>query len=62
MTAPAVSLVRCCCGVTLLRASIGTSRGDSSVSGGDTASDNEIMAPAAMVTPLEASSYIACIT
>ena len=31
------------------------------MSGGDTASDNEIMAPAAMVTPLDASSCIACI-
>ena len=42
-------------------ASTGTGRGGSSVSGGDTANDNEIMAPAAMATPLNASSCIACI-
>jgi len=41
--------------------STGTARGAGSVSGGDTASDNEIMAPAAMVTPPDASSCIACI-
>jgi hypothetical protein len=29
--------------------------------GGETANDNEIMAPAAMATPLDASSCIACI-
>jgi hypothetical protein len=30
------------------------------VSGGDTANVNEIMAPAAANTPLDASSFIAC--
>ena len=62
MAAPTVSMAGCCCDVTLPLASPGTGRGGSSVSDGDTANDNEIMAPAAMVTPLDASNRIACMT
>jgi hypothetical protein len=46
--------------MTLPLTSTGTGRGGNSVSGGDTAHVNEIMAPAAAVTPLDASSCIAC--
>jgi hypothetical protein len=60
MAAPTVSMARCGCEVTLPLTSTGIGRGGTSVSGGDTANDNEIMAPAAMVTPLDASSRIAC--
>ena len=48
--------------LTLPLTSPGPGRGGSSVSDGDTANDNEIMAPAAMVTPLDASNRIACMT
>src|SRR5215510_14328588 len=58
-TAPIVSMVRCCCDMTLPLTSTGTGRGGNSVSGGDTANVNEIMAPAAAITPLDASSCIA---
>jgi hypothetical protein len=47
--------------MTLPLTSTGTGRGGSSVSGGDTANDSETMAPAAIVTPPDASSCIACI-
>src|SRR5512143_2099830 len=46
--------------MTLPLTSTGTGRGGSSVSGGDTVNVNEIMAPAAAITPLVASSCIAC--
>src|SRR5512139_4272848 len=46
--------------MTLPLTSTGTVRGGNSVSGGDTANVNEIMAPAAAITPLVASSCIAC--
>src|SRR5215813_5477980 len=59
-TAPIASMVRCCCDMTLPLTSTSTGRGGSRVSGGDTANVNEIMAPAAAITPLDASSCIAC--
>ena len=49
------------CDATLPLTSTGTGRGGKSGSGGDTATDNEIMAPAAMITQPDASSCFACI-
>ena len=46
--------------MTVPLTSTGTGRGGSSVSGGDTAIVNEIMAPAAAITPLVANSCLAC--
>jgi hypothetical protein len=46
--------------MTLPLMSAATGRGGRSVSGGDTANVNEIMAPAAAITPLDASSFFAC--
>src|SRR5262249_27694709 len=60
---PKVSVVAApteCCEMTLSLTSTATCRGGTSVSGGDTATLNEIMAPAAAITPLDASSFIAC--
>ena len=51
------ALLRCDLPLT----STGTGRGGKSGSGGDTATDNEIMAPAAMITQPDASSCFACI-
>ena len=49
------------CHATLPLTSTGTGRGGKSGSGGDTATDNEIMAPAAMIAQPDASSCFACI-
>ena len=48
MAAPTVSMFGCCCDVTLPLALNGAGRCGTSLSGGDTANDNEIRAPAAM--------------
>jgi hypothetical protein len=61
IAAPTVSIGRCCCDATLPLTSTGPDRGGSNMSDGDTSNDNEIMAPAAMVTPLDASTCIACV-
>ncbi len=60
MAAPSVSVVWFCCDVTVPLASTATGSGGRRVSDGDTASVSEITAPAAMVTPLTASSLIIC--
>ena len=58
---PTVAMGRRSCDATLPLSSTGTGRGGKSVSGGDTATDNEIMAPAAKNTQPDASSCFACI-
>ena len=60
IAAPTVAMGRRCCDATLPLTST-ESCGGKSVSGGDTATANEIMAPAAMITQLGTSSRFACI-
>jgi hypothetical protein len=61
MAALTVSVIWCCRDVTVPLASTGAGSGGRRVSEGDTANHSEIMAPAAMVTPVTASSLITCI-